>query len=241
MDMFTTKAAATSLAALSVSLMSSQASASIDFYTTEASWLAEVQAVETLITTASGVATADEVGSAPASNINIGDFLTFSATNTGLSRSFTLEALETDADFTFDDDEGPNNTAFDNALSPGDIDNYEDDDWEINITSGPALYGFAFILRDNHVVNFGDDTVSFFDAQDNLIGSVSPMPDSASTGQFVGFVSSDPIARIVYDDDIGADDIAIADFSFATTVPTPSSAVATLIGIGAVLIRRRKN
>ena len=103
---------------------SETAAAFVSFYTNETEREEAISGtIEDIPFTASNVAQADEVASAPGQNQNLGvNSLTFGKINTGLPASFVFEALESGATFTFDDDENAGNLPyFDNALSVGDI------------------------------------------------------------------------------------------------------------------------
>ena len=140
--------------------------------------------VETLVTDAAGVALSSEIPSAPPPNFAVpGSVLTFARGNTGLSRSFTLTALE-GGGMTFDDDEGGGNLPnFDNALSIGDLDNFENDDWVITVTEGEPLRLFGFTLRDTN--GTAGEVITLLDSAGAVI-EVLPMPDlGSSTNTFV--------------------------------------------------------
>ncbi|MFK7957645.1 MAG: hypothetical protein AB8B96_16215 [Lysobacterales bacterium] len=170
--------------------------------------------VETLITDAAGVALASEIPIALNPNSGVGgSTLTFDQANTGLSRSFTLTAIE-GGGITFDDDEGGGNLPnFDNALSIGDLDNFENDDWVISVTSGEPLRIFGFTLRDTN--GTAGEAIALLDSGGAVI-EILPMPDlGASTNTFVGIVSEVDFFGLRFDEDTGGDDIAIANFVFA--------------------------
>ncbi|MCP3998594.1 MAG: hypothetical protein GY722_26520, partial [bacterium] len=122
------------------------AQAQVQFFFDEYEWRTAVSEVEGLNTCAANVALAEEVTPPLEPNTHLCGWppisdcmLTFGAMDTGLSRSFELEPLQEEpslsAGLTFDDNEGPT-SAWDAAISIGDIDNSEDDDFEIRITSG---------------------------------------------------------------------------------------------------------
>ena len=69
----------------------------VTFYTDEATWAAAVNPalVTSFDTSAANIALADEVQSAPSSNEQLGPFLTFDQSNTGLCGSFTLMPEQT--------------------------------------------------------------------------------------------------------------------------------------------------
>ena len=196
-------------------------------------WLDLVSSPEALITDPNGVALADEVSSPPTLNQKLTNQLTFDAANTGLQRSFQIRTLQAFADFTFDDcqnffggcfDEPAPLPGFDDALSIGDIlsTSTQDDDWELTVTDGPNLYAFGFELRSNDTNSTGviipiAERINIFDPAGTPIGFSINIPTTLNDGSvFIGVISPNPIARIEFDEDTGPDDIAIADFRFAT-------------------------
>lgn len=211
----------------------------VTFFTNEAAWLAAVQGVEQLTTNPAGVDTANEVAGPPAQNDSLPGLLTFNAANTGLSRSFTVQTLETNALFTFSDGEAsPVFPGFLNALSVGDIDNFENDDWRVTLTGGPAAFAFGFSLGDNgDSSGSATDQFTVYDELGVVMGSLTGTPSSVDSFAFLGFVSDQPFRSVSYDDDAGGDDIAIADFRFAV-VPEP--ATAALLGFSALIALRSR-
>jgi len=232
-----------SLVIVSLGLCSTASAASVNFYTNEASWQAALSSgltLESFNTTAANVALANEVATAPGPNTSVGDFLTFDKANTGLSVSFTVEALQSGANFTFDDDETSGNIPdFDNALSVGDIHNHENDDWEVIVTDGLPLYGFGFYLRNSDSVS--GESFQLFAQGGTFLDSFTGIPTSNS---FVGAISTAPITRLYFNEDPGGDDIAIADFRFASGNPVPEpttlAMLAGLSGMGLIAARRRR-
>lgn len=171
--------------------------------------------------TAANVLKADEVNSLPGRNTGVGVVaapnegrsLSFNRWNTDLFYSFRFTALSsTNGSITFDDDEEAGNLPnFDNALSPGDIDNGENDDWRVRVSGREPLRGFAFVLRDNHDTD--GETIRLYDAQGALVGQVAV--GNQPVNAFLGVVSDTPFVEIRYDEDAGGDDIAVADLRFA--------------------------
>lgn len=213
--------------------------ADLVFYTNETSWNNSVQGVEALDFTAANVALANEVASPPGNNAFLGGVLTFDSANTGLSSSFVLSTLETDAGFTFNDNEG-SGPEWDNALSVGDIDNFENDDWQIVFNSS-SVFNFGWFLQDNGT-SVGE-SFSVYDLNDNLLGTFSMIPETDGV-DFVGVISSVPIGRVAFDEDPGDDDIAIGGIRLSSiaAIPEPSGLLlygVLVAGIAAVRNRRR--
>ncbi len=223
-----------SFATLALSISSP---AQVVFFTDQNAWLAAVQNVETFLTSSTNVGLANEVNPAPLPNAQLGPILTFDQANTGLSRSFRVQTLQLNAGFTFSDHEGgPVLPNFDAALSVGDVDNFEDDDWRLTLTAGASSTAFGFILRENNN-NVSGESFSVYGAS-GLLGSV--VPPASDTQNFLGFTSVTPWTYVQFDEDVGPDDIAIADFRFANAIPEPSSALLVMTGLAALVLRKRR-
>jgi hypothetical protein len=184
----------------------------VTFYTNEAAWLAAVTNVETFPFTASNVAKSNEVTSPPGNNADLGtSTLTFSSTNTGLSRSFTLQALQSGATLVYNDGDLQRPSI---SIGRGNV--YEDDDWQVTITSGCPLTAFAFDLVGN-ATNTGE-SFSVYGPGNVLLGSTTPPTSSNQGSAFLGVVSTSPIVRLHYDEGASGDngdDIGVANFRFA--------------------------
>ncbi len=172
--------------------------------------------------------------------------LTYLREDTGLFYSFRFTATGDVPIITFDDEEGAGNIeAFDNALSPGDIDDGEDDDWRIRLIDPIApMRAFGFELRDNN--GSADEKILLWNAEGNEVGYIDLGNYNLPTGNvFLGVVSDEPFVEIRFDEDAGGDDIAVADFYFVPHQPTavdvyaatlvntaqsPQSAIVTLEG-----------
>jgi hypothetical protein len=132
---------------------------------------------------------------------------------------FTVEALQPGAEFTFSDSEsGIPLFDFENALSVGDIDNFEDDDWQLRLLDSASMTAFGFEIRHSR---FGPDEAITLYSGDQVIGTVdlSSLPASGNDNYFIGITSDVPFDSIGFDEDTDGDDIAIADFRFGTMVP----------------------
>lgn len=170
-------------------------------------------------TTAANMALANEIGTPPGSNNGLPGILNFDSLNTGLPFTFRWLA----ASFTFDDREGSSlYRAFGFAdstrcISIGDVDDYENDNFTIDITGWRHTCG-VFAIG----VNIGDNearseeytdvrgTNGFFKRFDN--GTVSCQGRMA----FMGVISTVPITSFFFNEDNGGDDICVQDLYFGT-------------------------
>ncbi|MEO1079663.1 MAG: Ig-like domain-containing protein [Pseudomonadota bacterium] len=231
------------LASLSVYCNNAHSAASI--FTNIAGFDAAMDGeVEVFITNAANIGLADEETSPPTRNVGVGvskgggegPTLTFDRANTGLSYSFEFTSLVPTL-LTFDDDEGASNNLrnFDSALSPGDIDNGENDDWRVRLIDPlllRPLRGFGFVLRDNNS-NSGE-VIRLFAADGRLVNEISLDGLPLASNTFIGIISDEPFEEIRFDEDAGGDDIAVADFRFA---PVPDPVPSAVDVFAASLIR----
>jgi len=165
-------------------------------------------------TTALNVGLADEVAAPPGPDAFLGARVTFSDTSTGLCHSFDIQALEPGAGITFDDNEPSENPAFDAALSIGDIDHFEDDDFRIGLFAGAPIFAVGFFLVDNDPHPRESMVVSLADGSFAVIDG-SLLPSSVNGRAFVGFVADVPITQIQFDERPDRNDIGIADLRFS--------------------------
>ena len=103
--------------------------------------------------------------------------------------------------------------AWDAALSVGDIGDSTDDDFQISFPSD-SFHAVGFSLVDN--AQDAAESLRVY-GRNGLIGVIAgtSIPDSSGDGRtFVGLTAAEPIARVHFDEDAGADDIAIADLRF---------------------------
>ena len=206
-------------------LVVSPALADVDFFSDFDDFVDRIDLSDDLIeyerfeTTSANLAKAIEVSEPPGRNTGVGAVavaaegarLTFDTVSTGLFYRFELIAASPGAGFTFDDDEEAGNLAnFDNALSVGDIDNAENDDWRLRVSGREPLRGFGFELRDNHGTT--GESIALYGQDGTLVGVVA-LP-GLPVNTFVGVISDEPFVEIRFNEDSGGDDIAIADFVF---------------------------
>ncbi len=211
--------------------------ADVIFSTDLSEWESQVDGHDSLTFTSTNVAFADEVGSPPGSNAGLGPQLTFQGSNTGFDYDFSVQTLEPNAGFTFDDNEGDSD--FNDALSIGDINNFENDDFRFDFTG--TIFGFGMDLRDIH--DAVGETFSVFDAG-GLIGNFTAIPEFEDGPVFVGVVSDTAITHVIFDEDAGGDDIAIRSAFFATSIAVPEPTSSLFILVAAVnlnLIRRKRS
>ncbi len=191
----------------------------VQFFTDEATWLSAVAQVETFSTHARTLIQADEVAALPVAGQMLSAVLNFQTASTRLSRSFRLTMLEPGNGqghgFVFNDFNQPGDSpGFDNALSVGNIEQFQDDDWQLEITSGPRLYAFAFDLCDN--TPHKGESLSVYGTGNRLLASSDKISGANQKKMFLGVISNTPIVRIVFNEDPAGDDTAIANFRFAT-------------------------
>jgi hypothetical protein len=203
------------------------------------SWQANVFGSELFATTSSNVAQANEVGSPPGTDAQLGSPLTFLATNTGLSRSFQVETLTSGAGFTFNDqNSGP---LLSDALSVGDVDDVglENDDWRLTLFGGSTMTGFGVLLKNNKYES-GESIKMYSGGVLKATLTLGDLADGSDSDDFLGVTTDFAFDRVDFDEDgvLSGDDIAIADFRFATVVPEPVSS--TLFIVGAATLGLRK-
>ena len=220
-----------------LSTLSSSASAVPVFFSSEALWQAQVLNIESFGMSSANILTAVEVTSAPSPNAELGSTLTFKASNTPLSRSFNLKALQSGASLVFADTDG-----FDlfplGGISIGNENDHTDDDWEINLLDGPPLNAFGFSLLGNEGGALPNSFSVF--GSSGLLGTTTNIPLSGAIpggphgSAFLGVVMTEGevITRLEFDEASDSDDIGIDNFRFATTAVVPAPSAMLLMGTG---------
>lgn len=173
--------------------------------------------IDTFLTDATHIALANEVGSPPGNNAGIGSTLNFTAANTGFAYDFAIVQPHA-ASFTYNDTEF--GSGYFPSLSPGDVDNWENDDFEVwidNVTLGQSIFAIALYVGDNG--SSGGERLDVFDAGNSLLESFTTGLPQGSRMVFMGLVSPVPIKRIYYDEDSGGDDICIQHLRFGVQGP----------------------
>jgi hypothetical protein len=199
--------------------------------TDEADWAAAAGGeILSFDTTAANVGLATELGAPPAVGAHLcgppstpvaSCQLSYAAANTQLCRDFTVRSLEAGGGITFDDSAERNGiAAWQEALSIGDINDHQNDDFELSFGSGDAVYAFGFHFVDNQRVD--PESLTVYGPGDEVLGilpgNAAPLSDG-NRSAFVGIVSPLPITRVVFDESPDADDMAIRDFRFGDPDP----------------------
>lgn len=152
----------------------------------------------------------------------MGKRITFSPSVTGLPFDFYLEnkdpALywghpQIHLGLVFEDKEG-NSYGWPNSISIGDINDFENDNFEVGVT-GNQVYAWGTRMVDND--SFKDEFLEVHAVDGDgecQIAYFTAAQVSNFTNGFMGIVSPVPIRRIYFDEDPGGDDIAIRHFYF---------------------------
>lgn len=219
--------------------------AQVTVYTDLGTWQAALTSTTDFLFTSSNLATANEVGSAPANNTALSSPLTFDSSNTGLGASFTITALEAGAGFVYNESISGGDASWQqDTLSIGGTTAFDDDDFQIQFTD-TMVSGVAFNFVNSQSGGTFDtgETMQIWNGGslvDTLIESDFPSADGKA---FFGIVSTTPFDKIIFDEATDAgndDDIGIADLRYGTVIPEPST-YAFIVGalsLGMVVWRR---
>jgi hypothetical protein len=179
------------------------------------------------LTTRNNIVDANEVNSFPDSNFSLGPIISFDSAVIDFPFSFYLRTLAGSHNLVYDDREG---TELDpvwpegfreRAISIGDVNDHEDDDFEIAITESDPNYkvvAIGFEIIDNSAEDGEYSRIlSIENSTDTILDTTSFAPvESSSGGIFFGIVSSRPISKFIFNESsLANDDIAIRDFYFA--------------------------
>lgn len=141
----------------------------------------------------------------------MGTIATYPQGNTGFPFDFYLKnhavpptANGSEYALVYNDQEG-----FDYQISVGDIDNWEDDDFEIGVTDD-NVYAIGLHVFDNTPVS--EEFLEVF-AVDGMGECFIDQINEPING-FMGIISPIPLKRIWFNEDTGADDIGIDNFTF---------------------------
>ena len=202
------------LGAIYLTLLPCSAFAGTTLYNNLASWKvaakAQAGSYREIKTTATNIALSDQwFGNSPGTNKQLGATLAFNHHN--LCSAFELRTLQSSAGFTFDDTEGSGLVFTENALSIGDTNNYENDDFSVILARPLRAVGFFIV---GNTAEAGE-TVKAIGVGGTVLKSVS-LPDYSVEGAFIGFVSTEQIFSVEVDEGSGGgDDIAMKDIWLA--------------------------
>ncbi len=183
-----------------------------------AEWKSQVSDIESFLTIADNILLADEVSTLPGVNEKLGSMLTYQAINTGLSFGFVIETLQDGAGFTFSESEsGTPQLGFEDALSVGDIDDYEDDDWQLSLLDGATMMAFGIEIRHSRFAP-GESITLYSNNESVAVIDLGALPETGNGDYFIGIISDVPFDKIGFNEDPDGDDIAIADMLFAKVI-----------------------
>jgi hypothetical protein len=140
------------------------------------------------------------------------EIITFPGSVTQFPFEFHLKNLAVTGDrlaLVHNDTEGLNNNFTTNTISIGDIDDFENDDFEIVVT-GDQVYAIGFIMRSN--TDTPEEFLEVFAQQDDCYLDQKDLPNGNNT--FVGVISPVPIKRNWFNEDDDDDDMGIENFYF---------------------------
>jgi hypothetical protein len=171
-------------------------------------------------TTPTNVILANEVSSLR-SNLSLGTTITFDSANTNYPFQFYLQAMSPGHTLVWDDLEGtdlhPATPAGyrDRTISVGDTDDAEDDDFELGTfdwAEGCKVLAIGIEVIDNAPE---DSEYIAVHCVDTLLDSTFYVSlDCNGTASFLGIVSSEPILKIMFNENPNPDDMFVRDFYF---------------------------
>jgi uncharacterized protein YjbI with pentapeptide repeats len=202
------------VAAACLGMLPSTAYTGTTYYNSDSVWKtaaeAEVGSWIRFPTVQINIQKADQVAGIVGDNEQLGKTLGFDKNNTGLCQGVYLQTVEAGAGFTFNDTEGSGLVFTPNALSVGDVDNYENDDFELTFNAGfglPRAVGFYIV---GNTAQLGENIQVY--GVGNTLLYTGGLPGYSETGAFAGFVSTEGIAKIrINESSAGGDDIAMKD------------------------------
>ncbi len=163
-------------------------------------------------------------GDYAASNVNIGSVLAFHPDYTGIPVGFTLRCLQTNAQFTYNDDDMQ--SFYRPCLSVGNVDAYENDDFSVADIAGEgavSVYAAGIYVGDNGAENgewlkvYGPDHVLMA----TFTKEQTPSWPNGAIYVWMGVVSGVPITEISFDEGSGGDDLCIANPAFGVLGVAP--------------------
>jgi hypothetical protein len=185
------------------------------YFTDEVEWNNAVEKLSATIykldTTRERMAQCEEI-STVMPNAPVGLTMTWMPTNTEIPTEFVLRAFQgtglvcEDQEFDVGGRE--------NWISIGDVDNYSNDDFEVEVNPPPDVAVFAIAITVGDNVAESSEKLEVYDENDILRATIdSNLPERPQA--FVGIVSGIPLSRIFLDESSsGGDDIAVRDLRF---------------------------
>jgi len=163
-------------------------------------------------TSAENINAAVELSAIPGENTPLGPRLTFLANSTSFPFDFSLENTAVDDPWAlvYADQEAGNHKW--GWISIGDVDDYENDDFEISIT-GNSVYAFAIEIGDN--VFSADEFVEIYGI-DSESGEETFLKQftGSELKPFLGILSPVPLNRVFYNESTDGDDIMVRNLRF---------------------------
>ncbi|MCX2980762.1 hypothetical protein EYC98_07700 [Halieaceae bacterium IMCC14734] len=202
------------VAAACLAMLPSTAHAGTDYYNSDSVWKtaaeAEVGSWIQFQTVQTNIQEADQVAGIVGDNEQLGRTLGFDKNKTGLCQSVYLQTVESGAGFTFNDTEGSGLVFTPNALSVGDVNNHENDDFELQFNPAyglPRAVGFYIV---GNTAESGENIQVY--GVGNTLLFTGGLPGYSAFGAFAGFVSTEGITKIrINESSAGGDDIALKD------------------------------
>jgi len=217
------------LASSAVVFYDNEANWAVVFYDNEANWLSALGAAglvsSSFDTTASNMALATEVASAPFDDTNMGSKLNFLGASTGLAFDFRVTAPlggPTLADLFYAGSAGAG------AFSPAG----RNDNFKVDELVGESVFAFGLTVTGN---TQGEDTstnVEGFNVTTTSVSDSTILPLAMTS--FVGLISDDAIVRVLADEsDTDANNgVLYSNFKFATAASVPEPTTTALLALG---------
>lgn len=208
---------------VTVVLLQNTAFAQVTWYTDEGLWNADVPNAQSFPLSAANLALSEELAKSPSDGDDLDTkTLTFLSSNTPLSFDFMLQTIQ------FYENQRYNFLLNTTDTWP-DIDNldiagggnFDDDDWQISFFGCEEVFAVGFLLLSNGSDSPDGDTVSVYGRCGKLLGTLVLKPSCNTCVDFIGVVSSEPIGRLVLNEDSGPDDIFIGTLMFESSPPCP--------------------
>ena len=154
---------------------------------------------------------ASQIATTPAGNDPLGWKLTFPGIATGLPLDFDFNSPN--AEMVYNDNEFSG--SFYPCLSIGDVDNWDNDDFELKVTAtnpGYTVMALGIFVMDNE--RESGETLRVYGENDLLLQEFTSgvLPHYGSG--FMGVISAVPLTRFYFNEHSGGDDICTKDFHF---------------------------